>query len=339
MALHFSREEQLPYLEATAAMELGELYANMQYFDKAYRFQMQAESIRKSLVTEEKSREILFMDQKYRLMMQDIEIAQQQLKTMQVKERSMRQKAAILLTGLLTIGLSAFLVVYRKNIRQKSKLQQQDLENLEKEKGTNLLQSIIHSEEEERKRIAMELHDGISSMLSVVKLNLNTIGKKYAIAHNEHFNEAIRLLDTTAEDVRNTSHSLLPDTLLYEGLSRALQLYCKRNYQKTNLDFQIYGTPLTLPSQKEKQIFRIVQLIIEAVVYHEVGNAYLLQLNWHESGLFITLDIQGGIFRPDTNNNLEQAWTQIVARCNSMGGHAEYTTGNDITAINIDFDL
>ncbi len=339
-AVRLVKKLNSPYLEGEAYKYASDLYADLKDFDKAYQYQVLSETMKATVLSEEKAKEIMFQEQKHQLMQKEMELAQQKLETLSVEKQTFQQKASIFFILLFTTGLFAFFIVYRKNVKQKIRLRQKDLENLEREKGTSLLQSVIQSEEEERKRIAMELHDGISSMLSVVKLNLNTIGRKYAMAQNEHFEEAIRLLDTTVEDVRNTSHSLLPDILLHEGLTKALHLYCKRNYKKTTLTFQDYGDPLPLPPDKEKHIFRIIQLIIETLVYHQIGRSYLLQLNWHENALFITIDIKGEAFLPEQNNQLNHVWQQVTVRTESIGGHIEYTSpAPGITAINIDFDL
>lgn len=339
-ALKLAEQLNSPYLRGQAYKYASDFYADLKDFDKAYRYQVLSEKIKSAVVSEEKAKEILFLEQKHQLMQKDMELALQKLETLAVEKQTFQQKAAIFFILLLTTGSLVFFILYRKSLKQKIRLNQRDLENQEKEKDTFLLQSIIHSEEEERKRVAMELHDGISSMLSVVKLNLNTISKKYAIASNEHFEEALRLLDTTAEDVRNTSHSLLPDILLHEGLTKALKLYCKRNYKKTDLTFQDYGSPLPLPADKEKHIFRIIQLLIETLVHHHIGRSYLVQLNWHENALFITIDMKGDDFLPQQNNQLSHAWQQVVARTESIGGNIEYASpGPGITAINIDFDL
>eukprot|EP01137_Pigoraptor_chileana_P031257 Opistho-2@1549 len=87
------------------------------------------------------------------------------------------------------------------------------------------INAIVNAQEEERKRISAELHDGLGQVLSAVKLNVSML--KDDLGQNastlSQYNTAMLLLDQSCNEVRNMSHSMMPAILVKMGLKEALR--------------------------------------------------------------------------------------------------------------------
>ncbi len=215
----------------------------------------------------------------------------QQLDQAGLKRKLLLQNVILIFSALVLLGGLAFFLVYRKSRKRKQDFLAEQMRAKEKEMESRGLQALVNSAEKERKRIAMELHDGIGSMLAVSRINLNFIRKKYGVQNDENFHEVLKLLDTTAENIRNTSHVLLPDMLLKGGLEEAVRVYCGQIAKLSGVDFQAYGTATRLDPEKEKGIFRIIQQLLEMIKQSAAPESCLLQLNWHDEELYVVAEL------------------------------------------------
>ncbi|RZK30166.1 MAG: hypothetical protein EOO61_19630, partial [Hymenobacter sp.] len=124
----------------------------------------------------------------------------------------------ILLILLLSASVIFFLLAYQKRLLA----QQVRLQEVQTDYQRQLLASSIHAEEQERARIGHDLHDGIGSSLSTIKLLINQIQW-----HDEESHRIVgtvkEIISDTIQDVRSISHNLHPSVLSKFGLSEAIQ--------------------------------------------------------------------------------------------------------------------
>src|SRR5437763_15172201 len=158
----------------------------------------------------------------------------------------------------LTIGLILFIIFHqRKVIRYQLLLQQ-----IEQEQQKVLLNASIRLQEEERQRIAADLHDDAVPLLATARLylNENLVNQDKATQLQSIF-QARQILDDTIQLVRNISHSLMPPTLKNFGLESAVN----DSFQKIsgaggiNASSRFHDYKERLKLEKELIIFRIVQ--------------------------------------------------------------------------------
>src|SRR5690606_11749826 len=101
-------------------------------------------------------------------------------------------------------------------------------------------------EEQERNRLALELHDGIASQLWAIKLNVDSLQQQDSFhgSQRQSLRTIYQQLDDTTREVRKTAHNLMPDLLLDEGLATALASLCDKIKKQTELevDFLEFGT-------------------------------------------------------------------------------------------------
>ncbi|RYY37189.1 MAG: hypothetical protein EOP46_03620 [Sphingobacteriaceae bacterium] len=115
------------------------------------------------------------------------------------------------------------------NVRGQNKLlrQRQALQKAELVHQKELLNAVIESQEAERKRVGRDLHDGVGTALSSLRLIIDM--SKPAVndgAHREFILSTKQIIDKVIKDVRAISHNLSPTTLTYYGLTSAIEEHC-----------------------------------------------------------------------------------------------------------------
>jgi len=164
---------------------------------------------------------------------------------------------------LLRAKVSVFADLHRKS-------QQLERLNLELRK---LSTRLIATQDEERRRIARELHDGLGQELSVAKMMTDSISLQSHSAESmkQTAGEVSSLIDHAIQQVRNISHLLHPPLLDEVGLQVALQCYLEGLTKRSGIEVALEVTPLAfprLPRDVETAIFRIVQEAVTNVFRH-----------------------------------------------------------------------
>lgn len=200
----------------------------------------------------------------------------------------------VLLLLLMGVALLLFFFFSRKIIVEK-KLEKQHLEiNYQKE----LIKSIITTQEKERKRIAQDLHDDISSKLNVINLNANLL-KDGDLSPEEYLivNDSIlEATDKTLESARRIAHNLLPPILKKFGLKDAIEELADsfNNSRKIVIEYRLQYPKGYLKPGKELHFFRIVQELINNSVRHGKAKNSTLEITCKNNNLFFTY-IDNGI--------------------------------------------
>lgn len=126
-----------------------------------------------------------------------------------------------------------------------------------------LTAKLFQSQEEERRRIARELHDEAGQSLTAVKLGLDRLREKHA--SNDHLSEDIteisRMIQRTTSEIRRMSYYLHPTLLSDLGLEPALNLYFKEIQRHSSLDinYRIIGFDRRVAADMETVLYRFSQ--------------------------------------------------------------------------------
>jgi len=168
---------------------------------------------------------------------------------------------------LCVLGLILFFYFSRRKIIQK------ELEkiNIKLDYQKEILRNTINVQEEERKRIAQDLHDAISSKLNVVSLTTNVLIEDDTIAndHKDALNHILDITTKTLESSRKIAHELMPPTLANFGLKVTLEeLFDEFTSNSTlqikhDIDDIDYLNPID-----QLHIFRITQELINNALRH-----------------------------------------------------------------------
>lgn len=199
----------------------------------------------------------------------------------------------IIFLSLMAVAMVMFFFFSRRKII-KAELEKA---NLEIEHQKEVLQSTIVTQEEERQRIAQDLHDAISSKLNVVSLNANMLTDSSGSSEEsiKIADSILKVTSTVLENSRRIAHDLLPPTLQKFGLVAALEELCDEVTDtgtfKVNQNFDYPAG--CLPADQELHIFRIAQeLFNNAIKYSEASTLELtlkregqdLVFEYHDNG-------------------------------------------------------
>jgi signal transduction histidine kinase len=134
--------------------------------------------------------------------------------------------------------------------------------------------------ENERKRIANDLHDSLGPLLSAVKLNISSVEIDHP-TDKEILDKTSGYLDEIIGSMRRISHDLLPNTLERKGLLEAIREFINQVGGKHSLNIQLYIVKeISVPKDKEIHIFRMVQEIVHNALKH--AQAHNLQIGFSE---------------------------------------------------------
>lgn len=201
----------------------------------------------------------------------------------------------------LTIGLIVFIIFHqRKVIRYQMKLQK-----MEQDQQKLLLNASIRLQEEERQRIAADLHDDAGPLLATARLYLNeNLVNLDKTTQLQSIYNAKQIIDDTIQLIRNISHSLMPPTLKNFGLESAVNdLFQKISGSGSmNASSRFHDYRERLQAENELIIFRVIQELVNNILKH--SNASFIHLTQNTSGnkFFIRLHHDGrGITQNDFN--------------------------------------
>ena len=197
------------------------------------------------------------LEKKYQTLKKDSEILQQKSKIFK------RNVALSSLAGLLLLGV----VFYRnrqhrqKVALQKAILHQQDLAT----------KAVITAEDNERKRMATHLHDGVGQLLTAANMNVSVLNEYKD--DPENFKTIVKktsnILSDAINDVRTLSHQMMPNMLIKNSLSNALRdLIEKISSPKLAVNLQIEGLDNELDQNIQVTLYRIIQECINNTIKH-----------------------------------------------------------------------
>lgn len=276
---------------------LSQLHAARGKFEKSLEAFRKSKAYDDSLRSEATTRNIQFLETKYRTSEKDKELTQKQLSLTQ-KIAEIKTKNSMIwlaLTGL--VALTVISVLGYRSYRQKQKLQAQQILTLKKENETKALQALMQGEERERIRIARDLHDGVGSMLSALKMYISSLSEEHKpIAASATYQDAVSLLSEAASEVRKTAHNLMPQLLHQQGLEEALRAFCIK-INKSNallVEFQSYGMAgQRFSPDFELMVFRLIQELLNNTLRHAEATQALVQLSLSLDMLTITVEDNG----------------------------------------------
>ncbi|MEO1259289.1 MAG: sensor histidine kinase [Bacteroidota bacterium] len=183
---------------------------------------------------------------------------------------------------LLALAIIVFFVVYQRRLFH----QQEEMNRREAEYQKELLHASIQSQEEERKRIASDLHDSVGALLSATKMYLKQIGAGGTKHMTDVKTESLNLVDETIQNVRQISHNLLPPTLERFGFVAAVEDMAEKINKAGSVKYYIdCPDPKRFDLNKEVGLYRIVQELTNNTIKHAQANKIMVELIFNENKL------------------------------------------------------
>ena len=236
-----------------------------------------------------------------------------------------RRNFAYLLSGFLITALLTvvFLII---NFKHKQKIQQQRINDLEKEKQLEAAEAVVKGEEQERSRLAKDLHDGLGGMLSGIKHSFTTMkGNLIMTPDNvQAFERSMDMLDSSIREMRRVAHNMMPEALVRFGLDTALKDFCNDINQSGALkvNYQSIGMEgITIEPTTAITLYRIVQELLNNSMKHAQAHSAIVQVTNSNGLLSVTVEDDGKGF--DTSilkTNKGIGWTNIQNRVDFLKG-------------------
>lgn len=199
----------------------------------------------------------------------------------------------------MAITLVSVVVFHQRRVIKFNK----QLQKLEEEKQQMLLKASINFQEEERQRIAADLHDDAGPLLATARLylNENLIHQEPAVQLQSIFS-AKQIIDDSIQLIRNISHSLMPPTLKNFGLESAIKdLFEKINGSGViNASTRFHDNRERLREDQELLVFRVLQELVTNIIKHSCAGFIHLTQNVQGNFSYFRIHHDGkGILQED----------------------------------------
>ena len=200
----------------------------------------------------------------------------------------------------------------KQELEQKIRERTQQLQDMAAIRG-RLLDRLISAQEEERRRIARELHDEAGQALTMIMLNLaRTIDAlpEDATAAKERLSQSRSLAEQTLSELRKLIYELRPELLDQLGMVPALRSYVKTRLEAANIKAQLkfLGLQERLPSQVEITLFRVIQEAVTNIVRHSGASMVTIQVTARDSAVTATVEDDGRGFDVEAVLNAPESW-------------------------------
>lgn len=285
---------------------LGDIYEAKQDYSKSLKFFKESAAMKDSVYNKQAIDKI-----------NELQIAYQTEKKMQqialLNKENKIQKLLItkrntwlgIAIGALVITLVLSFLLYRSfKLKQEARLQsaiilQQDLAT----------KSILNAEENERKRISGELHDGLGQMFSAIKMNLSAMVNDLNFKDKqseEMFGKTLNLVDESCKEVRSISHQMAPNVLLKSGLATAVRDFINKiDARKLKIHLETFGLQDRLDQNIETVLYRVIQETVNNVIKHSGANALDIQLTKDQDGINVMIEDNGKGFDTSSIEKME----------------------------------
>lgn len=286
-----------------------------------------------SVLLKENKQAIAELESKYQSLQKDTEIERQQ---QQLNQQSSQQK--FLFGGLSSLALISFLIINRLFLKQRLTkneldIKEEKIHNLEQKQKLIALDYMVQGQEEERRRIAKDLHDGLGGILSTARIQLANIEKEiHKLEGMQLFHTAEKLLENASQEVQRIAHDMMPDALMNLGLQAAIEDLANHVNQSNTLVIktQFFMADTILEEKLEVMLFRIIQEILNNAIKHSQASQVLLQMSVNNANLHLTIEDNGEGFNTAIQSTATGVGIKnIKSRVNYLNGelHLESTTG------------
>jgi two-component system NarL family sensor kinase len=308
-----------PELQSNNLNEMASVAQKMGDYKKALEYFQRRAAIRDSIFNIEKTRQIEELNARYETAKKEQLIERQRF-------RISRQN--YLIAGIVVLvvlsGITAWSQYRRYRLKQEAKLQSELLKQQEL-----AAKAVLEAEEEERQRIAKELHDGVGQMMSAARMNLSAFETTTRLTDKDQkqsLEKIIQLVDESCREVRHVSHNMMPMALMKKNLSEAIHDFISK-LDKKNLEVQLHteGIDERMDSAVEGVLYRIVQECVNNVLKHAGASQLDISIIKDVEGISATIEDNGKGFNTEEMEKFNGIGLKsITSRIGYLKGTVEF---------------
>jgi signal transduction histidine kinase len=202
---------------------------------------------------------------------------------------------------------------------------------------------LLQSQDDERRRIARELHDSVGQLLAALNMNLSAVrGDIERLAQTTNaLADSENLVNEMSTEVRTISHLLHPPLLDEAGLCSALRWYVDgfALRSKINVDLDLPEDFGRLPRESETAVFRVVQECLTNIHRHSGSSLARIRLRQRDRQVLVEIEDQGKGIPPEKKEEMSSSGTPGVGirgmreRLRQLGGTLDINSNGSGTAI------
>lgn len=253
------------------------VYERTNQFKKANAYSKLFILLNDSLLNERNNQKLFELQVRYESEKKEKEILKLNQEKSDHNLKIAKQKNWILILISIAGILIALTIIIVLRIRQKEEMKRHEAILSEKAKG---IEAVINAQEDERKRISKDLHDGIGQQLSGLKLAWSSFSDKPENQEKEKLNKLSNILDDACVEVRNISHQMMPRVLGELGLVPALEDMLNKTFLHSEIkcEFEHYSIDQRFRENIEIGVSRIAQELINNVIKHSQADHVVVQI-------------------------------------------------------------
>jgi two-component system, NarL family, sensor kinase len=298
--------------------KLSEIYKNTGEFDKAYHHYSTAVEMNEMLTDQNNLHQIYNME--IEKLSENIKISQLEVKQKELLI-SKRNTLIILIILVFLITVSILLLFYTK-IRHKQKVRMEEAKLRHSQERSH---AALEAEVQERKRLGLELHDGVGPLLSVAKLNVTALLQKVNIVPERKtaiLENTLETINEVLREMKHISHNMAPIVLIEQGFEAAIKnLVTKLNETKSyDITLEIFGLNGSLDSYMEHALYRSILEIINNIIMHAQGSEITIQIIQNQEDITVMIEDNGVGFDTEALNNKGLGLKSTASRIESLSG-------------------
>lgn len=315
-ALKGSYEQDYKKARLAILKNMAKVESQLGNLTLAYQFQLQATELSDSILNQQMNEALADAETKYeaeknkRLLSEKESLLNKSL----LKTKDL-EKSRFIITSLL-VGSFFLLVVSLIIVRIRHRLRVNELEKTQiKEQHF----AVLEAEENERNRLGRELHDGLGQQLAALRLKLGLLANGNNGWLAEKLEELMELTAQAAQETRNLSHQMLPNSLLRMGLASAARDFLSRlGNENLKIHFEVIGLKERLEHNIELAIYRVLQEAVSNILKHSQASSVNIQLIRHPDEISLIIEDNGRGFQKENFTGI--GIKNMELRIRSVGG-------------------
>lgn len=296
-------------LQADIYQFLAKAFTRSFNYKVGYAYQSRYVELTKELMEKEKSDVFSKLSVEYQTVEKEKEIKELEIEKDDSEEKLVAQQRLNLTLGFAFIAgitaLSFILLFYRQKIKvntilagQQDELNKREIKKLEDELKIQNLESMVQGQEQERKRIATDLHDSLGGTLSTLKLQFDNYNSEKE--ETERGGVIHKLIDEACVEVRKIARNLKPSAIENVGLEAAIiDLINKYKNTKIEINFHSDSEDHVLTYESKLHLYRIVQELLNNTIKHAGAQEVTIQLYTQDDEIILMVEDDGEGFDMD----------------------------------------
>lgn len=318
-ATELSRNLKFDQVLQLSLMDLVQAQEKLGNIPESHEYLKQYVALNDSIQSRNMQKKVYDLEAKY--------LAQKREVMMLAQQKIIKQKNQ--LNYLLTAGVLLLLIIGTLlyfNYRNNQKLQQQQIVELQTQQQLTATEAVLKGEEQERTRLAKDLHDGLGGMLSGIKYSFNNMkGNLVMTPENSHaFERSMDMLDSSIQEMRRVAHNMMPEALVKFGLDTALQDFCNsiNHSGALQVSYQSLGMEnASIDQTTAITIYRIVQELINNTMKHAAATTAIVQVSKMDNTISVTVEDDGkGFDTGALHQSKGIGWSNIQNRVEFLKG-------------------